>query len=111
MEGVSSGAGSNQVNDVANAEVIMVIGANPTSNHPVAATWMKNAVKRGATLIVALLVTAVLTGMVLVMGESARVEMVAAGNREERVMVDAAERGAEAGTLDLKQDDEDEDDD
>ena len=53
MEGVSSGAVSNQVNDVANAEVIMVIGANPTSNHPVAATWMKNAVKRGATLIVA----------------------------------------------------------
>ena len=53
MEGVSSAAVSNQVNDVANAEVIMVIGSNPTSNHPVAATWMKNAVKRGATLIVA----------------------------------------------------------
>ena len=35
------------------AEVIFLIGANPTSNHPVAATWMKNAVQRGAKLIVA----------------------------------------------------------
>ena len=36
-----------------NAEVIFVIGANPTVNHPVAATWMKNAAKTGAKLIVA----------------------------------------------------------
>jgi formate dehydrogenase major subunit len=35
------------------AEVIIVIGANPTVNHPVAATFMKNAVKNnGAKLIV-----------------------------------------------------------
>jgi formate dehydrogenase major subunit len=35
------------------AEVIIVIGANPTINHPVAATFIKNAVKqRGAKLIV-----------------------------------------------------------
>ena len=47
MEGINSGAVSNQVRDVANAEVMFVIGANPTMNHPVAATWMKNAVKRG----------------------------------------------------------------
>ncbi len=53
MEGINSGAVSNQVRDVAKAEVIFVIGANPTSNHPVAATWMKNATKRGAKLIVA----------------------------------------------------------
>ena len=53
MEGINSGAVSNQVRDVAKAEVIFVIGANPTSNHPVAATWMKNAAKRGAKLIVA----------------------------------------------------------
>ncbi|MEO7727916.1 MAG: formate dehydrogenase subunit alpha [Burkholderiales bacterium] len=53
MEGVSSGAVSNQVSDVMKAEVVLVIGANPTSNHPVAATWIKNAVKNGATLIVA----------------------------------------------------------
>ena len=53
MEGINSGAVSNQVRDVANAEVLFVIGANPTMNHPVAATWMKNAVKAGAKLIVA----------------------------------------------------------
>jgi formate dehydrogenase major subunit len=53
MEGINSGAVSNQVRDVANAEVIFVIGANPTVNHPVAATWMKNAAKNGAKLIVA----------------------------------------------------------
>jgi formate dehydrogenase major subunit len=53
MEGLNSGAVSNQVRDVANADVLFVIGANPTMNHPVAATWMKNAVRRGAKLIVA----------------------------------------------------------
>jgi formate dehydrogenase major subunit len=37
---------------VAKAEVIIVIGSNPTVNHPVAATWMKNAVEKGAKLIV-----------------------------------------------------------
>ena len=53
MEGINSGAVSNPVRDVAKAEVIFVIGANPTMNHPVAATWMKNAAKAGAKLIVA----------------------------------------------------------
>jgi len=53
LEGIGSGAVSNQVNDVARAEVIFLIGANPTSNHPVAATWLKNAVKAGAKLIYA----------------------------------------------------------
>jgi formate dehydrogenase major subunit len=53
MEGINSGAVSNQVRDVARAEVILVIGANPTVNHPVAATWIKNAAKAGAKLIVA----------------------------------------------------------
>ncbi len=52
LEGLGSGAVSNPVADVAHADVIVVIGANPTVNHPVAATWMKNAVERGATLIV-----------------------------------------------------------
>ncbi len=52
LEGIGSGAVSNQVNDVANAEVIFLIGANPTSNHPVAATWLKNAAQKGAKLIV-----------------------------------------------------------
>ena len=53
LEGIGSGAVSNQVGDVENSEVIFLIGANPTSNHPVAATWLKNAAERGAKLIVA----------------------------------------------------------
>jgi formate dehydrogenase major subunit len=53
LEGIGSGAVSNQVNDVLAAEVVFVIGANPTVNHPVAATWIKNAAKRGVKLIVA----------------------------------------------------------
>jgi formate dehydrogenase major subunit len=52
LEGLGSGAVSNPVADVRYADVIVVIGANPTVNHPVAATWMKNAAERGATLIV-----------------------------------------------------------
>jgi formate dehydrogenase major subunit len=52
LEGLGSGAVSNPVRDVEFADVIVVIGSNPTVNHPVAATWMKNAVERGATLIV-----------------------------------------------------------
>ncbi|EHR70378.1 formate dehydrogenase, alpha subunit, archaeal-type [Burkholderiales bacterium JOSHI_001] len=50
LEGVGSGAVSNPVEDVALADFIMVIGANPSSNHPVGASWIKNAVKRGAKL-------------------------------------------------------------
>ena len=53
IEGINSGAVSNQVRDVANAEVIFVIGANPVVNHPVAATFIKNAVKAGSKLILA----------------------------------------------------------
>ncbi|MDB5790518.1 MAG: formate dehydrogenase [Massilia sp.] len=52
LEGIGSGAVSNPVMDVTRAEVIVVIGANPTVNHPVAATWIKNAVKLGAKLVV-----------------------------------------------------------
>ena len=44
LEGVGSGAVSNQVKRRRRTpSVIFVIGANPTVNHPVAATWMKNA--------------------------------------------------------------------
>jgi formate dehydrogenase major subunit len=53
LEGVGSGAVSNQVNDVAHSEVILIIGSNPTSNHPVAATWMKNAAQLGSKIILA----------------------------------------------------------
>ena len=52
LEGIGSGAVSNPVMDVAKAEVVIVIGANPTVNHPVGATWIKNAVKGGTKLIV-----------------------------------------------------------
>ena len=53
LEGVGSAAVSNQVNDVEHAGMIFVIGSNPTANHPVAATWMKNAAKRGAKIVLA----------------------------------------------------------
>ena len=53
LEGVGSGAVSNQVNDVEHSDLIFVIGSNPTSNHPVAATWMKNAAQRGAKIVLA----------------------------------------------------------
>ena len=52
LEGIGSGAVSNPVMDVSKAEVIVIIGANPTVNHPVAATWIKNAVKNGSKLLV-----------------------------------------------------------
>jgi formate dehydrogenase major subunit len=53
LEGIGSGAVSNPVMDVMKAEVVLLIGANPVVNHPVAATWIKNAVKRGTRLILA----------------------------------------------------------
>jgi formate dehydrogenase major subunit len=51
MEMIGSGAVSNPFTDVEYADVFVVAGANPTTNHPVAATFMKNAVERGAKLI------------------------------------------------------------
>jgi formate dehydrogenase major subunit len=52
LEDIGSGGVSNQVADVALADVAIVIGSNPTVNHPVAATFMKNAAKAGTKLIV-----------------------------------------------------------
>ena len=52
MEGIGSGAVTAPFTEALNAEVILVIGANPTVNHPVAATFFKNAVDRGTRLIV-----------------------------------------------------------
>ena len=52
LEGIGSGAVSNPVMDVTQAEVLIIIGANPGVNHPVAATWIRNAVKNGTRLIV-----------------------------------------------------------
>jgi formate dehydrogenase major subunit len=51
LEMIGSGAVSNPFADVQHSDVFIVIGANPTVNHPVAATFMKNAVKRGAKLL------------------------------------------------------------
>ncbi|HXV22668.1 MAG TPA: formate dehydrogenase subunit alpha [Alphaproteobacteria bacterium] len=52
MEGIGSGAVTAPFTAAEDAEVIIVIGANPTENHPVAATFFKQAAKRGTTLIV-----------------------------------------------------------
>ena len=52
MEGIGSGAVTATFNECKNSDVIIVIGANPTENHPVAATFFKQAAKRGAKLIV-----------------------------------------------------------
>jgi formate dehydrogenase major subunit len=53
LEGVGSGAVSNPVRDVEHSDLILVIGSNPTANHPVAATWMKNAAQRGTRIVLA----------------------------------------------------------
>ncbi len=52
MENVGSGAVTATFNEIENADVAIVIGANPAENHPVAATYFKQFVKRGGTLIV-----------------------------------------------------------
>ncbi|HEX6956732.1 MAG TPA: formate dehydrogenase subunit alpha [Ferrovibrio sp.] len=53
MEGIGSAAVTAPFSAAMDAEVIIVIGANPTVNHPVAATFIKNAVRQnGAKLIV-----------------------------------------------------------
>src|SRR4051794_37165586 len=52
MEGIGSGAVTAPFTAAADAEVIIVIGARPTENHPVAATFFKQAAKRGAKLFV-----------------------------------------------------------
>jgi len=51
LEGIGSGAVSNPVMDVTHSEVAIIIGANPAVNHPVAATWIKNAIQNGTKLI------------------------------------------------------------
>ena len=52
IEGIGSGAVTAPFTAVKDAELIIIIGANPTENHPVAATFMKQAKKAGKTLIV-----------------------------------------------------------
>ncbi|MGH8009664.1 MAG: molybdopterin oxidoreductase family protein, partial [Candidatus Binatia bacterium] len=52
QETIGSGAVSNVFGDVQYADVAVVIGSNATENHPVAATFFKQAAERGTTLIV-----------------------------------------------------------
>src|SRR5712692_9950054 len=52
MEGIGSGAVTAPFTAAEDADVIIVIGARPTENHPVAATFFKQAAKRGAKIFV-----------------------------------------------------------
>ena len=52
FEGVKSGAVSAPFNAATVSDCIIVIGARPTENHPVAATYLKRAAKRGAKIVV-----------------------------------------------------------
>jgi formate dehydrogenase major subunit len=52
MENVGSGAVTATFNEIENADVAIVIGANPVENHPVAATYFKQFAKNGGKLIV-----------------------------------------------------------
>ena len=52
METIGSGAVTNVFADVARADVALVTGSNTTANHPVAATFIKQAAKAGTDLIV-----------------------------------------------------------
>jgi formate dehydrogenase major subunit len=51
FEGVGSGAVSTTYSDVANADVAILAGCNPTANHPVASSFFKQARRRGTTII------------------------------------------------------------
>tara|TARA_B100000989_G_scaffold27114_1_gene17507 strand:- start:63 stop:2828 length:2766 start_codon:yes stop_codon:yes gene_type:complete len=53
MEAIGTGAVTAPVSEIKNSDVAIVIGARPTQNHPVAATFMKNAIKKnGLKLII-----------------------------------------------------------
>ncbi len=53
MEAIGTGAVTAPVSEIKNSDVAIVIGARPTQNHPVAATFMKNAIKNnGLKLII-----------------------------------------------------------
>ncbi len=52
LESIGSGAVTTTYGDVRNAEVALLVGTNTTANHPVAATFFKQARKQGTKLIV-----------------------------------------------------------
>lgn len=47
-----SGAMTNPISDIEDAKSILVVGSNPSANHPIVDYRMRRAVKKGATLIV-----------------------------------------------------------
>lgn len=49
---LGTGAATNAFDDIEHASIILVCGANPTENHPVIGARIKQAVRRGAKLIV-----------------------------------------------------------
>ncbi len=52
MEGIGSGAVTTTYGDVANAEAALIAGSNTTGNHPVAASFIKQAVRSGRTKLI-----------------------------------------------------------
>ena len=52
IENIGSGAVTAGFNEIENADLAIIIGANPVENHPVAATYFKQFAKRGGKLIV-----------------------------------------------------------
>lgn len=53
MEGLGSAVVTNPLRDVQHADFVLLIGANPAQNHPVGASWIKNATRRGMKLVLA----------------------------------------------------------
>jgi formate dehydrogenase major subunit len=49
---IGTGAATNSYNDIEKAHTILICGANPTENHPIAGARIKQAALRGANLIV-----------------------------------------------------------
>jgi formate dehydrogenase major subunit len=52
MESLGASAATNSIADLDHADLIMVVGANPTESHPVVGARIKRAVRRGVPLIV-----------------------------------------------------------
>lgn len=52
LEMIGSGAVTAPFTEVLNSDFFIVTGCNPSENHPVAATYFKNTVRRGAKLVV-----------------------------------------------------------
>ena len=42
---------TNHWNDLANADVILIMGSNPAENHPISFRWVTKAMEKGAKLI------------------------------------------------------------